>query len=52
MINFTINKKTQQKLINFVEKRNWKKFHTEENITKAISIESGELLQNYIWGDW
>jgi len=46
-----ITKKTQQKLINFVKDRGFEKFHTEENIAKAISSESGELLKNYLWGE-
>lgn len=35
----------------FREKRNWKQFHSPENLAKSISIEANELLENYQWGD-
>ena len=38
-----------QNLIAFREERNWKQFHTPENLAKSISIESGELLECYQW---
>ncbi|WP_295113916.1 nucleotide pyrophosphohydrolase [uncultured Methanobrevibacter sp.] len=37
-------------LIEFQRKRDWKKFHTPENLAKSISIESGELLEHFQWG--
>lgn len=39
-----------QKLIKFRDERNWKQFHTPENLAKSIVIEAGELLENYQWG--
>ncbi len=39
-----------EKLIEFRDKRNWKQFHTPENLAKSISIEASELLENYQWG--
>jgi NTP pyrophosphatase (non-canonical NTP hydrolase) len=38
------------KLIEFRDERNWKQFHTPENLAKSISIEASELLENYQWG--
>ncbi|MDD3712425.1 MAG: nucleotide pyrophosphohydrolase [Candidatus Izemoplasmatales bacterium] len=38
------------KLIKFRDVRNWKQFHTPENLAKSISIEANELLENYQWG--
>jgi NTP pyrophosphatase (non-canonical NTP hydrolase) len=38
------------KLIQFRDERNWKQFHTPENLAKSISIEANELLENYQWG--
>jgi len=38
-----------QNLIAFREERNWKQFHTPENLAKSISIEAGELLECYQW---
>jgi NTP pyrophosphatase (non-canonical NTP hydrolase) len=37
-------------LLQFREERNWKQFHTPENLAKSISIEANELLENYQWG--
>ena len=38
------------KLIKFRDERNWKQYHTPENLAKSISIEANELLENYQWG--
>ena len=48
-----MNKDLQEllkKLIKFRDDRNWKQFHTPENLAKSISIEANELLENYQWG--
>lgn len=37
-------------LIKFQMERDWKKFHTPENLAKSISIEAAELLENFQWG--
>ena len=37
------------KLKEFRDKRDWKKFHTPENLAKSIVIEAAELLENYQW---
>lgn len=37
-------------LKNFQRERDWKKFHTPENLAKSISIESAELLEHFQWG--
>ena len=37
-------------LKNFQRGRDWKKFHTPENLAKSISIESAELLEHFQWG--
>ncbi|MCK9492779.1 MAG: hypothetical protein M0Q00_00265 [Acholeplasmataceae bacterium] len=44
-------KKLMKKLIKFRVDRNWKQFHSAENLAKSISIEAAELLENYQWGD-
>ena len=38
-------------LIKFQGERDWKKFHTPENLAKSISIESAELLEHFQWGN-
>ena len=37
------------KLIKFRDDRNWKQFHTPENIAKSIVLEAAELLENFQW---
>ena len=44
-------KEILDKLIKFRDDRNWQQFHTPENLTKSISIEASELLENFQWGD-
>jgi len=39
-----------EKLIQFRDDRNWKQFHTPENLAKSVAIEASELLENYQWG--
>jgi len=39
-----------QQLRSFVAERDWKQFHTPENLAKSISIESAELLELFQWG--
>lgn len=38
-------------IIRFQKERDWKKFHTPENLAKSISIEAAELLENFQWGN-
>jgi len=37
------------KLIKFRDDRNWKQFHTPENLAKSIVLEASELLENFQW---
>ena len=36
-------------LIKFRDDRNWKQFHTPENLSKSIVLEAAELLENFQW---
>ena len=38
-----------QKIIKFQTERDWKQFHTPENLAKSISIEAAELLEQFQW---
>jgi len=38
-------------LRSFVQERDWAQFHSPENLAKSISIESGELLECFQWGE-
>ena len=35
----------------FVAEREWNQFHSSSNLAKSISIESGELLECFQWGE-
>lgn len=39
-----------EQLRQFVAERDWKQFHTPENLVKSISIEAAELLELFQWG--
>ena len=40
-----------EKLVKFRDDRNWKQFHTPENLSKSVILEAAELLENYQWGE-
>lgn len=40
-----------KKILLFRDERNWKQFHTPENLAKSISIEAAELLENFQWNN-
>lgn len=42
-------KEVIKKLIEFRDERNWKQFHTPENLAKSVVLEAAELLENYQW---
>lgn len=42
-------KKALEELINFRNERDWEQFHNPKDLAIAISIESGELLEEYLW---
>jgi len=39
----------QQKVIAFRNERDWAQFHDPKNLAEALSIEAGELLENFLW---
>ena len=41
--------KLTQKLIDFRDARDWKQFHNPKDLAVALSIESAELLEAFIW---
>ena len=40
-----------KRLVEFRDARDWKQYHTKENLAKSIVIEAGELLELFQWGD-
>ncbi len=41
-----------KKLEEFVEKRNWRQFHSPKNLAISIAIEAAELLEHFQWHDY
>jgi NTP pyrophosphatase (non-canonical NTP hydrolase) len=38
-----------RQIIKFRDDRDWRQFHDPKNLAEAISIEAGELLENFLW---
>lgn len=43
--------KLKEDLKNFVEEREWEKYHSLKNLAISVSIESAELLEHFQWWD-
>ncbi len=39
----------QKRILDFRNARDWAQFHDPKNLAEAISIEAGELLENFLW---
>jgi len=39
----------RKKIISFRNERDWAQFHDPKNLAEALSIEAGELLENFLW---
>lgn len=46
-----IEKSTKDRIKQFNLDREWDQFHSPSNLSKAIVIESAELLENFQWND-
>jgi NTP pyrophosphatase (non-canonical NTP hydrolase) len=42
-------KEITKELIKFRNERDWEQFHNPKDLALAISIESGELLEEFLW---
>jgi NTP pyrophosphatase (non-canonical NTP hydrolase) len=42
-------KAIQKKILDFRNERDWAQFHDPKNLAEAVSIEAGELLENFLW---
>jgi len=38
-----------RKITKFRDDRDWVQFHDPKNLAEAISVEAGELLENFLW---
>ena len=39
----------QKRILSFRNERDWQQFHDPKNLAEALSIEAGELLENFLW---
>lgn len=39
----------KQKLLQFRNQRDWQQFHDPKNLAEGLTIESAELLENFLW---
>ncbi len=39
----------RKKIMLFRNERDWAQFHDPKNLAEALSIEAGELLENFLW---
>lgn len=46
-----ISKETLESIYKFREERKWNKFHAPKDLSMAISIESAELLEHFLWSN-
>lgn len=44
-----MNKELIRKIVAFRDSRDWKQFHSGENLAKSILIEAAELLEEFQW---
>ncbi len=42
-------KHLQQKMIAFRDARNWRQFHNPKDLAISLTLEAGELLENFQW---
>ncbi len=39
----------QKKILSFRNERHWAQFHDPKNLAEALSIEAGDLLENFLF---
>jgi len=47
----TTFKEIREEIEKFRSERDWHQFHTPKNLSMAISVESGELAEHFLWKD-
>jgi NTP pyrophosphatase (non-canonical NTP hydrolase) len=40
-----------ERLREFVQKRNWEKYHTPQELARSLMIEAAELNRNFMWNN-
>ena len=46
-----MKEETKSRIRQFIQERDWEKFHTPSNLAKSIVIEGAELLECFQWGE-
>jgi NTP pyrophosphatase (non-canonical NTP hydrolase) len=39
------------RVLAFVHERDWEQFHSPKNLSMALAVESGELMEHFLWSD-
>jgi NTP pyrophosphatase (non-canonical NTP hydrolase) len=39
----------RRRVAGFVAERDWERFHSPQNLTRAIAVEAGELMEPFLW---
>lgn len=45
----TLVSELRQLVLDFVEERDWKQFHSPKNLSMALAIEAAELMEHFQW---
>ena len=46
-----MKQETKERIRQFIENRDWSKFHSPANLAKSIAIEASELLECFQWDE-
>jgi dCTP diphosphatase len=41
----------RERVLAFVHERDWEQFHSPKNLSMALSAESGELMEHFLWSE-
>lgn len=44
-----VMKKLHEEIGDFVDKRNWRQFHSPKNLAMALTVETAEILEIFQW---
>ena len=45
----TMLKEIKERVLEFARERDWEQFHSPKNLSMAISAESAELMEHFLW---
>ena len=44
-----IPEQLKKRILDFRDARDWSQFHSPKNLAEGLSVEAGELLENFLW---